>query len=144
MDWATRNLGVSPLRVVVHGRSLGGGVAAQLASTVAPGGLVLESTFTSIADLAKEQFQGLPIGPFLEHPFLTRELAGSIDAPVLVAHGGADSLIDVKHGQALAALFSANPYIEAPGLDHNNVLFEGDYQDQYIAFLDKAVPADTQ
>ncbi|MEM9730382.1 MAG: alpha/beta fold hydrolase, partial [Myxococcota bacterium] len=90
-DWIAHTLGVPPSRVVIHGRSLGGGVAAQLASNVEPGGVVLESTFTSIADLAKEQFLGVPIGPFLSHPFLTRELAGAIRAPVLVAHGGSDS-----------------------------------------------------
>lgn len=139
-DWVANELGVPPSRIVIHGRSLGGGVAAQLASTVEPGGLVLESTFTSIADLAQEQYLGLPFGRFLDHPFLTRDLVGSIHAPMLVAHGKADSLINVEHGRTLAKLFSADTYIEAPGLDHNEQLFEQGYLDQYIAFLEKAVP----
>ena len=103
---------------------------------------MLESTFTSIADLAREQFLGLPIGPLLSHPFLTRELPGRIHIPVLVAHGSDDSLISVEHGRALATMFSADPYLEVPGIDHNEVLFEGDVQDQYIAFLERVVPTE--
>lgn len=142
-DWITEQLGVPASRIVIHGRSLGGGVAAQLASTVQPGALVLESTFTSVADLAQQQFMGFPVGRFLEHPFLTRELVGSIRGPVLVAHGGADSLINVEHGRKLAKMFAADLYIEALGLDHNDQLFEGTYQDQYVGFLERAVPAQT-
>ena len=138
--WIADELGLSPERVVIHGRSLGGGVAARLASEVAPGALVLESTFTSVSDLAREQFGGLPVGPLLEYRFMTRDLADRIHAPVLVAHGTADSIIDVKHGRRLAELFGADPYIEVPGIDHNEVLLEGAHLDRYFEFLNRAVP----
>ncbi|MDH3200620.1 MAG: hypothetical protein OEM15_06980 [Myxococcales bacterium] len=139
-NWVTGELGVPPNRVVIHGRSLGGGVAVQLASKVSPGALVLESTFTSAVDLAREHFAWLPVGAVLEHRFMTRDFAGKVKCPILVAHGSADSIIDVSHGRELAKLFETDEYIEAPRTDHNDALFEGVYADRYIEFLDASVP----
>ena len=53
-QWVTDGLGVDPNRVAIHGRSLGGGVAVQLAATVDPGALVMESTFTSAVEVAED------------------------------------------------------------------------------------------
>ncbi len=138
--WVTEELAVPPSRVVLHGRSLGGGVAVQLASKVSPAALVMESTFTSALDLGREHFGWLPLGAMLEHRFMTRDFAGEVKCPVLVAHGSADSIIDVSHGRELAELFKTADYIEAPRIDHNDMLFEGVYADRYMAFLDGTVP----
>jgi len=142
--WVTEELGTPPSHVVIHGRSLGGGVAVQLASKVGPAALILESTFTSAVDLAREQFGWLPVGVLLEHRFMTRDFAGRVECPVLVAHGSADSIINVSHGRELAKLFEADHYIEAPRTDHNDVLFDGVYADRYIQFLDASVPPSQQ
>jgi len=50
--YVTETRKVAPERVILHGRSLGGAVAANLASRHTPRALILESTFTSITDLA--------------------------------------------------------------------------------------------
>lgn len=138
--WAVHELDASPARIALHGRSLGGAVAVQLAAETSPGALVLESTFTSIVDLTKERFGWLPVGPFLEHRFMSRDLADEISCPVMVAHGGADSLIDVRHGKELARLFRADEYIEAEGVDHNDMLLVGAAAVRYLRFLEGAIP----
>lgn len=138
--YVTEVLGAAPNRVALHGRSLGGGVAVQLAASVQPAALVMESTFTSIADLANEQYKLIPVGRFLDHPFLSREFAPKVSCPVLVAHGTHDSIIDVKHGKALARLFRTDDYIELPHIDHNDVLLQGNAAARYLAFLERAVP----
>ena len=137
--FVTKELGTEPRRVVIHGRSLGGGVAAQLASKKTPAALVLESTFTSLVDLAKEHYRFLPVGRLLDHQFMTRELTGEMTSPVLVAHGAGDSLIDVRHGKELARLFHAQEYIEVPNIDHKEVLFSGEPAMRYLRFLHGAV-----
>ena len=139
-QFVTEVLGARSSRVAIHGRSLGGGVAAQLAAAVDPAALVMESTFTSIADLANEQYRFIPVGRFLEHPFLTRDVAPRVSCPVLVAHGTHDSLIDVKHGKTLVRLFGTDEYIERPHIDHNEVLLQGEAADRYLGFLERAVP----
>ena len=140
-QWATSELDTDPGRVAIHGRSLGGGVAVQLAAGVSPGALVLESTFTSIVDLAKQHYPWLPVGRMLEHRFMTRDLAGKLSCPLLVAHGAADSTIDVRHGKELARLFHADQYIEVPRIDHNDMLLVGLIATRYLEFLEGAVPA---
>ncbi|MBW2375448.1 MAG: hypothetical protein JRF55_05555 [Deltaproteobacteria bacterium] len=82
--WVSEELGTEPGRVAIHGRSLGGGVAVQLAAAAHPGALVLESTFTSMVDLAKEHFRWLPVGRVLEHRFITRDFANRLSCPLLV------------------------------------------------------------
>jgi len=138
--WVTNELGADPGRVALHGRSLGGGVAVQLAAKTNPGALVMESTFTSIVDLAKEHYRWLPVGRVLEHRFMTRDFAGRVSSPLLVAHGSADSIIDVHHGKELARLFHADEYIEVPRIDHNDMLLVGTIATRYLAFLEGAVP----
>jgi fermentation-respiration switch protein FrsA (DUF1100 family) len=138
-EWVTGELGTERGRVAVHGRSLGGGVAAPLAVAVNPGALVLESTFTSIVDLAKQHYGWLPVGRMLEHRFMTRDLAGKLSCPLLVAHGAADSTIDVQHGKELARLFHAAQYIEVPRIDHNDMLLVGLIATRYLEFLEGAV-----
>ncbi|MFW2389236.1 MAG: alpha/beta hydrolase, partial [Polyangiales bacterium] len=138
--WVTGELGAEPDRVAIHGRSLGGGVAVQLAAAVEPGALVLESTFTSIVDLAKTHYPFLPVRSLLKHRFMSRDFAGKVDCPILVAHGGADSIIDVQHGKELARLFKADEYIEVPRIDHNDMLLVGSTAARYIDFLERAVP----
>ena len=139
--WVTKELGTASGRVAIHGRSLGGGVAVQLAAKVDAGALCLESTFTSIVELAKEHYWFLPVGRLLEHRFMSRDYAKEISCPILVAHGGADTLIDVHHGKELARLFHADEYIEVPRIDHGDVLFVGKIAERYLRFLDAAVPA---
>ncbi len=137
--WVTDELGAEPARVALHGRSLGGGVAVQLAARTNPGALILESTFTSAVDVAKEHYGWLPVGKILKHRFMSRDFAGQVSCPVLVAHGSADSIIDVHHGKELARLFGAE-YIEVPRIDHNDVLLAGKSAERYLAFLEAAVP----
>jgi len=138
--WVTRELRAAPARVAIHGRSLGGGVAAQLAAKVSAGSLILESTFTSIVDLSKEHYRFLPVGRLLEHRFMTRELAKEVACPILVAHGSADTLIGVHHGRELARLFHADEYIEVPRIDHADLLFVGQTAERYLKFLEAAIP----
>jgi fermentation-respiration switch protein FrsA (DUF1100 family) len=142
--YVTDVLGTEPKRVAVHGRSLGGGVAVQLAARTSPGALVLESTFTSVVDLARAHYPFLPVGKLLEHRFMSRDFAGKVACPVLVAHGSADSLIDVQHGKELARLFRAKEYVEVPRIDHNEVLFSGAAAARYLRFLDGAIPGNSR
>lgn len=103
-------------RVVYHGRSLGGGVAAALAAERPPAALVLESTFTSLAALARTR--GLPEW-LCRHPFRTDRVLPQLGRPVLVLHGSDDALIPPAHGRELAARAPGSTYVELAG-EHND------------------------
>jgi hypothetical protein len=102
-------------RVVLHGRSLGGGVACALASERTPAALVLQSTFTSIRQVAKRY--GAPASLILD-PFDNLKFLSSSDCPVLIVHGTSDRLIPVSHAFELHKA-SANSQLVLYDADHN-------------------------
>lgn len=104
-------------QIVLHGRSLGGGFAVQLAAQRPAAGLVLESTFTSIAQLARRF--GVPAG-LLRTPLRTEEALPTLDLPVLIIHGSRDAIVPVSHGRALRDLARRPTYLELPR-GHNDL-----------------------
>jgi len=106
---------IDPARILYHGRSLGGGVACDLARTRPPSGLVLESTFTSVSGFC----WGFGIPPLLcSNPFRNDEVVRSLDAPILILHGTQDDIIPVANGRALRGLARRATYLEMAG--HHN------------------------
>ncbi|WP_419186008.1 alpha/beta hydrolase [Rohdeia mirabilis] len=91
--------GFAPERIVVHGRSLGGAVAARLAAENEVAGLVLESTFTRLADAAGHHYPWLPVGLLLRHEFDTRAAVAAFDRPLLVLHGRDDGIVPFDLGR---------------------------------------------
>jgi|JI10StandDraft_1071094.scaffolds.fasta_scaffold316638_2 fermentation-respiration switch protein FrsA (DUF1100 family) len=101
-DWLTGPGGVA--RVVLHGRSMGGGAVAALAGQVRPAGLVLESTFSSLHDIASEQLPMMPVSLLLRHRYDTLATVAGLTTPVLVAHSRADDVVPFHHGERLSAV----------------------------------------
>lgn len=88
-------------RIVFHGRSLGGSIAAAVATQRKPAALLLQSTCASVAGLAWRF--GAP--PFLvRNPFRTDRVVARLDVPLLIFHGTRDEIIPVSHGRRLRDL----------------------------------------
>lgn len=97
-DWVGAEPGLDPARIVGLGRSLGGGAMAELSRERRLAALILESTFTSVADLAR----GMLAPPFLvRDPFDPRAALAQFDGPVLILHGMRDEVIPVRHARGL-------------------------------------------
>jgi pimeloyl-ACP methyl ester carboxylesterase len=86
--------------VVVYGRSLGSGLAAQLAAEVRPALTVLVSPYRSMASLAAEQYPWVPLA-LLRYPLRTDAVIARIQGPVRIVHGELDTLIPLTHAEAL-------------------------------------------
>lgn len=99
-EWLTGQHGVPPSRIILFGRSLGGGVAAALAAKVEPKALILESTFTSLLDAGKDVFPWLP-GWLLLEDYATADAIATLRVPLLVAHSPEDEVINFRMGRAL-------------------------------------------
>jgi fermentation-respiration switch protein FrsA (DUF1100 family) len=99
-DWAVQDARVDARRIVAHGRSMGGGAVGQLARHRPLAALVLESTYSSLADMVRAH--GVP--EFLVvNRFDTRSVLREFRGPVLIVHGGRDLNIPLSHARALAA-----------------------------------------
>ena len=99
-DWLVERYDVDADRIVAHGRSLGGGVAGDLALNRPIRALVLQSTFSSASAFARENF--VP-GFLVRDRFDNRRAVSDFSGPVLVMHGIRDDVIPYAHAEALAA-----------------------------------------
>jgi uncharacterized protein len=96
--------GVTPERIVALGESLGSGVAVALAARHKIGALVLDSPYSSIADVAAATYWFIPVRALLRDPFHNDLLIGSIKAPTLIVHGTKDLVTPIRFGEKLFSL----------------------------------------
>jgi fermentation-respiration switch protein FrsA (DUF1100 family) len=98
--------GLAASDIVIFGRSLGASVASRLAAQHEPLALILESSFTSVPDIAQELYPWLPARWLSRLRHATRDHIQGVRCPVLVVHSRDDDIIPFHHGEAIYA--SAN------------------------------------
>jgi uncharacterized protein len=126
---------VAPQRLVFLGRSLGAAMAAWLATQRAAAALVVESTFTSVPDLAAEFYWWLPARRLARYEYATRKYLTAVHCPVLVAHSPEDEIIPYRHGEALfAAALEPKQWLQLHGGHENGFMQSGEH---YIRGLDR-------
>jgi len=91
-------------RIVVWGESLGTGVAVAVASRHAVGRIVLESPFTSAADVGARVYWFLPVQRLMKDPFRSDQRIGKVTAPLLIMHGARDTVVPIDLGEKLFSL----------------------------------------
>ncbi|HTU21126.1 MAG TPA: alpha/beta hydrolase [Gemmataceae bacterium] len=120
-DWLNRVQKVPGERVLLYGGSLGGAVATDLAVRRPHRGLVLVSTFTSVADMANLRFPWLPARWLLRNRFDNLGKIAACHQPVFLAHGTADTVVPYTMGERLfAAANEPKHFFSMPGHDHNH------------------------
>ena len=133
---------IDPGRIVLFGRSLGAAVSAWLAAREEPGGLILESTFTSVPELGQQIYWWLPVRLLSRIDYNTRERLEEISAPVLVVHSPDDEIIPFEHGKRLLdAAGDRGELLELSG-DHNTGFLtdEEAYREGLGAFFSRHLP----
>ena len=124
-DYLTVGRGVPAGRIVIFGKSLGGAPAIDLASRVEPGGLIVQSSFTSLKDMAASI---LPFFPnfILRTKMDSRAKIASARCPKLFIHSPVDEVVPYKLGRDL---FEAAPepkrFYEVQGAPHNETYIVG-------------------
>jgi hypothetical protein len=103
-------------RIVVYGRSLGGAVAAWLASQSAPGALIIENAFISVPEAGQDIYPIFPSRLMAQFQYDTLEYMKDAHVPVLVIHAKDDRQIPFRHGKALfSAASMPKRFLEIPG-----------------------------
>lgn len=129
--YALEELGRKPRDIILFGKSVGGGPSVDLAAAEPVGGLILESVFTSVYDVA------FPWPVFPGSPYRNLKKLPGVKCPVLVIHGLDDTIIPASHGRLL---FEAAPepkmshWVEGAG--HNDLILtvDRDYWQTLEAF----------
>ena len=127
---------VDPARIVVFGRSLGGGVAVQLAAARPVRGVVLVSPFDSLKSVGRRHYPFVPVSLLLRHPFDSVARAPDIEAPLLVLAGERDRIVPSTHSKRLFdAWRGPKRWVLLPGADHNGIHLHPGYWPAIREFL---------
>ncbi len=134
------SMGYGGDRIILYGRSLGTGVAVELAARKTVRALVLESPFTSLPELASHLVP-IPIPTFyIPYKFDNVAKASGIKIPSLVMHGDDDELIPTEMGQKVHdALGGPKRFVAVRGGGHNNLSDFAAYHDALEKFLNEVV-----
>jgi fermentation-respiration switch protein FrsA (DUF1100 family) len=127
---------VPPERMIIFGRSLGGAVAAWLAQAHPPRALILESTFTSLPDMAATYLPFLPVRSLARFDYNTLARLPDIHCPVLVVHSPDDEVVPYSHGRQLfEAASEPKEFLELRGGHNEGFLISDNYQAGLEAFI---------
>jgi len=100
MDWLNER-GIRDEEIVLYGQSLGSGVATKVASERNVALVLLEAPYTSTVDVAAWRFPIVPVQWLMTDRYESIGRIGSVKAPLLIMHGGADYVIPQFLGRRL-------------------------------------------
>lgn len=134
--------GLTPDRIVLFGRSLGGAVAANLAAEVRPGALILESTFSSARDLTRALYPLLSWLIVRRYELDTVARLTEIRCPVLVLHSPDDEIVPYTLGRRVYDAAGKPKAFRMLRGDHNGgfLLSQPDYERALAGFLSDQLP----
>lgn len=136
-------LGYPERRVAVAGHSLGSAVAADLAAEASPAAVVLTGAFRTMPELARHAYPYFPDPLFRSwttNRFDVQRKIPRLDAPILVARGGLDTLVPRAQTRAVfEALDGPRRWYEAPAAGHNDLWDHDGFWRETTAFLAEAL-----
>ena len=125
--------GIVASDIIIFGRSLGASVASHLAAQRQPLALVVESSFTSVPDIAQDLYPWLPARWLSRLSHATRDYIQDVRCPVLVVHSRDDEIIPFHHGEAIFASANEPRTLLAIRGTHNDAFLRD--EDAYIGGL---------
>ena len=136
--YLTETSAMPEARIIVFGRSMGASAAAYLAARYRPLALIVESSFTSVPDIAAEYYPWLPVRWLSRLRHATEDFVRQAACPVLVIHSRDDEIVPFRHGEAIfAAASEPRSFLELRGT-HNDAFLrdERNYLAGLRSFLD--------
>ena len=115
--------GVAGTNIIAYGESLGGGVVSELARREPLGGLILQSTFTSMTDVGAELFPWLPVRLISTIKYNTRPKLSQLRLPVLILHSRQDELVAFHHAEENFAAANEPKFLREIKGGHNDGLW---------------------
>ena len=125
-QFLTETRGISDEDIIIFGRSMGGAVAIWLAGKHTPNLLILESAFTSVADMAKHYYPYLPTHLLVRIKYASIDRIEDIHCPILISHSQTDEIVPYKYGRALFEKAQApKSFLELKGGHNDGFIISG-------------------
>jgi uncharacterized protein len=139
-DWLTDTKHIPGEQIILYGKSLGGGVATELATRRPHRALVLAKTFTSVPDVAAGKLWFLPVHWLVRNRFDNLAKIARCPRPIAIAAGDCDELMPLWMGQKLyETATSPKRYFLLKDCSHNG-MFPPTFLPELAAFLREAAP----
>lgn len=127
----------NPENIIIYGRSIGTGVAVELATQYQSKGLVLESPFSSLKTLGNQKMPYLLPSLILKFHFNNLEKINNVQCPILFIHGDDDDLIPYSHTQMLFDGFKGKKkFVLIKHGGHNDLNTFQEYQEAISSLSD--------
>ncbi|MCC3861214.1 alpha/beta hydrolase [Pseudemcibacter aquimaris] len=130
--------GLNEKDIILMGRSLGTGVAVQMATKYDASLLALISPYSSMADVAASHYPILPVKLLLKDRYNNIEHIKNVDVPILMFHGNRDKVIPIKFGQKLANINNNAQFNELLGYGHNDLNMD-DINNHILEYLNNSL-----
>ena len=135
--WLTEEKKISPADIIIFGRSLGGSIAAQLASRVEARTLVIESVFTSYVDIGRKFYPYMPVRWFARFSYKTIDYIKDVLCPVMIIHSRNDEIVPFEFGcQLYEVANEPKEFVEIFGSHNDSFLVSGEiYKNAWTNWL---------
>jgi uncharacterized protein len=145
--WLTKKKGIAPQCIILFGWSLGGSIAAYLATKVKSAGLVIESSFTSYRAIGQKFYPYMPVKWFARFNYPTIDYVRKVRCPVLVIHSRNDEIIPFEFGlEIYDAAKEPKQFVEIFGKHNDGLLVSGETYKKawtnWLAFLNESSRTD--
>ena len=141
-DYLVETRHFQPKNIIVYGHSLGGAVAVDLASRRECGGLIVQSSFTTVREMARRMFRIPLLECVPKSRFDSLQKIRRVRAPILIVHGTRDDTIPFSMGERLyQAAPERKSFVAVRGAGHNDVFTVGG--EQYLRRLTGFIASET-
>ena len=124
----------------LFGRSLGSGVAVQLAATRSVDGVILVAPYDSMVEVGRHHYPILPVSWMLRHRFDSVQRAPAVQAPLLCLVAGRDEIIPMIHSKRLYEAWAGpKRWVELVNAGHNSTDGAPQFWSAIRGFLDKKI-----
>jgi fermentation-respiration switch protein FrsA (DUF1100 family) len=136
-NWLTEQKKTSPKNVIIFGRSLGGTIAAKLASNIKAKSLIMESSFTSYVDIGRKFYPYMPVKWFAAFSYRTIDYIKDTHCPVMIIHSRNDEIIPHEFGlQLYETANEPKEFVEIFGSHNDGFLVSGEtYKNAWTKWL---------
>jgi uncharacterized protein len=131
------NRGAISKNIILYGESLGTGVATELGTSNAFGGIILESPFTSIANAAKIYYPYLPVNIILKDRYDSIGKIKNINTPIFIMHGKMDNIVPQQMGLELFEKANNPKYSYFPEDDDHMMNYNKQLLNKIKLFINK-------
>lgn len=125
-----------PREIIIYGKSMGTGIAAELASVRDCKYLILETPYYSMTSLAAHYFPIYPVSRLIHHKFPNNKWLPKVTAPIIIFHGTRDGLIPYSQSVKLASFMKpGDEFVKIEGGTHNDLNQFGLFQQKLDSIL---------